>query len=194
MALEGLDGVFVEGRGKDDCGGLLDQFEHLEAVDLGHLYIEEDEIGVVLLDGLDPFEAVAAFLQYDDLRIGLQIFLYDHPGERFVVDDDGFYLFAGCGSVVVGAHVVCLFSMAGAWLSVCGIRTMVVKRLPATRVSRRSARAKRRYSLRCIELSPKPVPFFGLDVSGSKGFSTSMITNFASMRARIEIVTASVVS
>jgi len=48
-----------------------------------------------LLDRLDPFEAISAFLHYRDLRIGLEVFLYDHSSQGFVVDDHCFYHIVG---------------------------------------------------------------------------------------------------
>ena len=51
-----------------------DQLEHLEAIELGHLHVEQHEIGLRLGHGLHRLEAVGAF--GDDLDVGMtrQIF------------------------------------------------------------------------------------------------------------------------
>ena len=72
VGLEGADGVFIEGGGEDDGGRVFDELEHFEAIDLWHLDIEEDEVGVVLLDRLEPFETVVAFLEHGDIGVGLK--------------------------------------------------------------------------------------------------------------------------
>jgi len=86
MGLEGADGVFVEGGGEDHGGRVLNKLEHFEAVDLRHLDIQKNEVGVELLDGLEPFKTVVAFLQDGDIGIRLQIFADDEAREGFVVD------------------------------------------------------------------------------------------------------------
>src|ERR1700759_2025281 len=91
MRLESTDGVFVKSRSKDDCRWLFDQFQHFKSVDLGHLDIEEDKIGMVLLDGLDAFETIGTFLHGGYLRIGLEVFLYDQSRQWLVVNYNGFY-------------------------------------------------------------------------------------------------------
>jgi hypothetical protein len=134
VSFEGADGVFVEGGGEDDGGGLFDELEHFEAVDLGHLDVEEDEVGVQLLDGFDAFEAVAAFLDDLDPGIVLEVFADDQTGEGFVVDEDGP---DGCGRDAgwCGCGV--------AWCQCCcGIFTVVVNKLLSIWVSSRSGLAK----------------------------------------------------
>ena len=48
--VESLDGVIVEGGGEDDLRQALFAFEKLfdyaEAVEAGHLHVEEDEVGI----------------------------------------------------------------------------------------------------------------------------------------------------
>jgi len=68
VGLEGADSVFVEGGGEDDGGRVFDEFEHFEAVDLWHLDIEEDEVGVEAVDLFYPFGGVCGF--GDDLDLG----------------------------------------------------------------------------------------------------------------------------
>jgi hypothetical protein len=91
VGLEGFQGEFVEGRGKDHRGGLFEQFEHFKPVDLGHLHVQEDHVRLVLLDGFYPFEPIVAFLHHPDLRVALQVFLHDQTGQRFIVDNQCFH-------------------------------------------------------------------------------------------------------
>ena len=66
---EGFDRVAVVGGDENDGGVLADQFEDFEAVELGHLNIEEHQIGFLLGDGLNGFEAVGAFGDEFDFRM-----------------------------------------------------------------------------------------------------------------------------
>src|ERR1700688_254741 len=91
MALEGADSVFVKGGREDDPGRILDQLQHFKAVDLRHLDVQEDEIGLVLLDRLQPLEAVIALLRDIDLGIVLQVFFYDQSRQRLVIDNYSLY-------------------------------------------------------------------------------------------------------
>ena len=90
--LEGLDRVLVVGRGEDDLGQrdfLVEQLlDDAEAVEAGHLHVEEDEVGAAVLDQADGFEPVLT-LGYDvDLagvfeQVGKLV-----AGELLVVDND----------------------------------------------------------------------------------------------------------
>jgi len=91
--VEGLHGVLIEGGGKDDVGNfefaLYKLFQDTETVEAGHLDVEEDEVGGMLLDEVDGFQAVFALAEEIDFREGLE-----EKGEFlaswfFVVDDDG---------------------------------------------------------------------------------------------------------
>jgi hypothetical protein len=91
--VEGLNGVVVEGGGEDDVRYLelaFDElFEDAEAIEAGHLNVEEDEVRTVFLDEIDGFDAVFALGQEIDFGEG-----FEEEGEFlasrfFVVDDDG---------------------------------------------------------------------------------------------------------
>jgi hypothetical protein len=69
VGLECADGIFIVGGGEDDGGRVFDELEHFESVDLWHLDIEEDEVGVVLLDRLKSFKSVVAFLKDGDIGV-----------------------------------------------------------------------------------------------------------------------------
>ena len=70
--VKGADGVLVVGSGEDELGeaGELVVVNELlddgKAVHSGHLDVEEDEFGLVLLDELDGFNAVAALGKHID--------------------------------------------------------------------------------------------------------------------------------
>jgi hypothetical protein len=91
--VEGLDGIVVEGGGEDDVGDFefaLDEFlEHAEAIEAGHLDVEEDEVGGVFFDEGDGFEAVFALADEGDFGEGLEEEGEFLAGGFFVVDDDG---------------------------------------------------------------------------------------------------------
>lgn len=83
----------VEGGGEDDVGDFqfaLDEFlEDAEAVEAGHLDIEENEVGIVFLDEIDGVETVFALGEEMDFREA-----FEEEGELlasglFVVDDNG---------------------------------------------------------------------------------------------------------
>jgi hypothetical protein len=69
VGLKRLYSVFVKGGRKDDGRRVFDEFEHFESIDLWHLDVEENEIGMELLNGLQTFEAVIAFLEHADIGI-----------------------------------------------------------------------------------------------------------------------------
>jgi hypothetical protein len=91
--VEGLHGVLVECGGEDNVRdfelALDEPFEDAEAVEAGHLDIEEEQVGGMLLDEVDGFEAVFALGEEIDFGEG-----FEEEGEflasgLFVVDDDG---------------------------------------------------------------------------------------------------------
>jgi hypothetical protein len=86
---ESTQRMLLVGRDEDDLDRLIEQLEHLEAVELGHLDVEEEEIGAQLGRGLDRLEPVGALR--DDLDVGMRgEVLADEPARQLlVVDDDG---------------------------------------------------------------------------------------------------------
>ena len=91
--IERLHGVVVEGGGEDDVRDFefaLDEFlEDAEAVEAGHLDVEEDEIGVVLFNEVDGVEAVFSLGEEMDFGEGFEEEGELLAGGLFVVDDDG---------------------------------------------------------------------------------------------------------
>ena len=64
-------------------------FEDAEAVEAGHLDIEEDDVRGVEADEVDGLDAVGAGGEDFDLGGGVEEVLELLAGERFVIDDEG---------------------------------------------------------------------------------------------------------
>ncbi len=64
--------VLVVGRDEHDRHVAADQFEHLEAVELRHLDVEKQQVGMQLGDGLDCLEPVGALGHDLDVGIGVR--------------------------------------------------------------------------------------------------------------------------
>lgn len=93
---EGFEGEAVVGGDEDDDGeGVeVEGLEDGEAIELGHLDIEEDEVGLVLFDEGDGFATVAGFADDLEVRGGFEEGAEALAGERFVIDEDGPYFHA----------------------------------------------------------------------------------------------------
>ena len=74
VGVEGAHRVLVVCGDEDDDGGLrgLDQFEHLEAIQLGHLHVEKEQVRAVFSDGLDRLETVGTFGHHLNFRMRRQ--------------------------------------------------------------------------------------------------------------------------
>jgi len=88
-----LHGVVVESGGENDVGNFeftFDEFlQDAEAVEAGHLDVEEDEVGRVFLDEVDGFEAIFALADERDFREGFEEESEFLASRLFVVNDDG---------------------------------------------------------------------------------------------------------
>ena len=83
-------------RGDEHDGGLLvEELEHLEAVQLRHLHVEEEDVGRELRDRLHRLEAVRALADDHDLGIALQLLPQRAARELLVVDDEGRHAHSG---------------------------------------------------------------------------------------------------
>ncbi len=72
------------------------ELENFETVELGHLNIQEDEIGFQFGDGFDGFEAVGAFRGDFNLWMRGEKFAQYLAGELLIIDDHGAkFLFNG---------------------------------------------------------------------------------------------------
>lgn len=68
--IESLDGVVVEGRGEDDVRhfelALNELFQDAEAVEAGHLDVEEKQVGRMFFDEINGFNAIFALCEKID--------------------------------------------------------------------------------------------------------------------------------
>ena len=68
---------------------VVDQLQHLEPVQLGHLHVEENHVGLVFRDGLHGLEAVGALADDGDVFRGIRELAQDGTGKVFIVDNHG---------------------------------------------------------------------------------------------------------
>ena len=89
VGVEGADRVVIVGGDEDGDGHLFDSngFEDLETVHLRHLNIEEDEVGIELLNGVHGGFAVAALADDADVAIALEQAQQSRTREGFVIHD-----------------------------------------------------------------------------------------------------------
>src|ERR1043165_133381 len=87
--LERAHGILIVGGNKDDIRSrfAVERFQHFEAAQLGHLYIQKDEVGLQGLDRVYCFTTIRALRDTLDVRI-ISKHLANHlTSERFIVDD-----------------------------------------------------------------------------------------------------------
>jgi hypothetical protein len=70
---------------------IYDALDYREAIEAGHLNVEEDEVGMMLLDELDGLDSVCALGDDVDIRGGLEQVSQLIASELFVIDDEGGY-------------------------------------------------------------------------------------------------------
>lgn len=66
--VEGGDGVLVVGRDEDDVGAAVDLAGHVDAGGPGHLDVEEEDVGPVLVQQAQRLQAVGSLA--DDAELG----------------------------------------------------------------------------------------------------------------------------
>jgi hypothetical protein len=83
-------GELIERRHENHCRHPLgaDGGDHVEPVHLGHLHVEEYEIGLEVGDRLDRGSAVAAFGDDLDIVRASQLVADTAPSDRLVIDDE----------------------------------------------------------------------------------------------------------
>jgi len=97
---KGADSVLVEGGGEDDLGhgcvvvpvvtlAVEEFFQDREAVQAGHLDVEEDDVGAGGADDFDRLDAVGGFGDDFDFACAAEQVVQFAAGEGFIVDDDG---------------------------------------------------------------------------------------------------------
>jgi hypothetical protein len=79
--------VLIERGREDDRNLTADQLEHLEAAQLRHLDVEEQQIGRELGHDLDRLEPVSALPHHLDVRMLAEKLPHDRARQRLVVDD-----------------------------------------------------------------------------------------------------------
>jgi hypothetical protein len=88
--VERLERVCVIGSHEDDRRHVLgaDLLDDAEAVEAGHLDVEEDEVGRELADCRDGLGAVCGFADDFDVRSALESNADTTSSERLVIDDE----------------------------------------------------------------------------------------------------------
>ena len=89
MQVERLLRVLVVGRREDDAIAPAGELEHLEAGQLGHVDVEEDEVGRQLADRLRGVEAVLRLAGNGDVGMVGEVLAHQEAGEFLVVGDEG---------------------------------------------------------------------------------------------------------
>src|SRR5208282_650571 len=84
---KGADGIGVVRGNEDDGAAGTNQLEDLEAIKLGHLNIEEDQVGLRFRDDFDGLETVGTLSDKLDVRVRSKQFADDLTRQFFVVDD-----------------------------------------------------------------------------------------------------------
>ncbi len=95
LELERGDGELVVRRREHDRRIVLNATQHVEPVELRHLDVEKDEIGLELVDRRRPPSSVGRLADaLDPLDLGDQVAQLP-PRDRLILDDDGARLHAG---------------------------------------------------------------------------------------------------
>ena len=113
LELERGDGKFVVRRREDDRRLVRDRAQNVEPIQLGHLDVEKDEIGLDLIDHADGRASVGGLADELDPVDGGQQVAQLPAGDRFVLDDDGSCLHTGANvaCVPVVSTVACAGSV-----------------------------------------------------------------------------------
>ena len=96
MHFERAHGVLVVSGDEDHGDVRADQFQDVESCQLGHLYIEKDQAGLVLGESLGGFETVGALCKNLNFRMGLEQFANDVPRELLIIHNERSYLLGEC--------------------------------------------------------------------------------------------------
>ena len=98
--LEGLQRVFVvRGDEHHDADGIRsDSLEHVEAGDLRHVHVQENEVGMLPADGFNGVLSAGALADDLNVRVLVEGPRQTVPGELHVVDDQGANTHAGTAS------------------------------------------------------------------------------------------------
>lgn len=88
--LEGAESVLIVGSGEDDCGRQVfaEALDYFEAVTLGHLDVEEEEIGFRIANDGGCIESGIALSDDFDTGLAAKKDCEIATRQRFVIDDD----------------------------------------------------------------------------------------------------------
>src|SRR5262249_24331096 len=161
-------------RGHEDDRHLTsDELQHLEAIELRHLNVEQDQLRLQLSDRLDGLEAVGAFRRDLDVTAREQMLLEHLPRQHLVVDDHDTKRRIG--------HEVTSEEEAAATAAGASGGGGGPGSSSSTRNRSRSASTRklpsRPYAMsrrRCTFISPMPAPLFLRLAVGSRGLSTTI--------------------
>ena len=87
MGVKRAHGVLVERRNENHGDLPPNQFQHFKAVQLGHLNIQENQVGLVLGNSLHGLEAIAALGQDPDAFDHSNVLPYQLARQFFVIHD-----------------------------------------------------------------------------------------------------------
>ena len=88
MHLECLERKLVVRRDEDHGHVLADKLQNVEAIELWHLHVEQQEIHRVFAHGFHGFESVRALSHDGHAAERREILTHGHTGRLFVVNDD----------------------------------------------------------------------------------------------------------
>ena len=83
-----LEGIFLKGGGEDDTRFRGYHVGELHTVEIGHLDIKEEQIGLLFLYGIDGFDGVGEGCQMRQIRRLGNKRLQEFHGQRLVIDDN----------------------------------------------------------------------------------------------------------
>jgi hypothetical protein len=89
VRLEGANRILIVGRGKNYKGEItgIDFAEHLETVEIWHLNVEQEQVGVKAIDSGNSLAPVLAFGNDDYIWLGLEQYAHLVASESFVIGD-----------------------------------------------------------------------------------------------------------
>src|SRR5690606_35226992 len=83
-----LQRVFFKRGGKNHQGGIVQNFQKFDAVELGHLNVQEHDIDFVFLEQFIGLQSIFTRADQFKVLVILQISFQYFDGQRLVVNDD----------------------------------------------------------------------------------------------------------
>src|SRR5262245_55052152 len=90
MQIEGPERIAIERRDEHDGRQPVGwkRLQHAKAIELGHLYVEKDDVWLERPDRRQRRASIGAFANDGDGAVGVEIAPDAAAGDRFVVDDE----------------------------------------------------------------------------------------------------------